>query len=231
MKKIDKMTFHFPKLILILFLLNSNSIFGQIDSLKQSETKIIKLKPNFVINADIRQSFVKNSPITIYGGYAGLRFKDKNLISLGYYTLSDSSKQQFRTQNKKQAASTTPLQEVGSEVSLWFLSLGYTRTVYDGKIFKIDIPVEVGFGEGTNGIYDTDGKLLRLTTDKVFPLQAGVSTTIKLTRWFGVHLQTGYREILGKSIFQNQYSGLYYTYGISLNFGTIYRDFVKKNVE
>ncbi len=223
------MTFHFPKLIFILLLSITHSISGQIDSLKQSEAKFIKPKRSFVINADIRQSFVKNSPITIYGGYAGLRFKDKHLISLGVYTLTDSSKQQFRTQNKKQAAPTALLQDVGSEVSLWFLSLCYTRTVYDGKIFKVDIPIEVGFGEGTNGIYNADSKLLRLTTDKVFPLQGGISTTIKLTRWFGVHLQTGYREILGKSIFQNQYSGLYYTYGISLNFGTIYRDFVKKN--
>jgi hypothetical protein len=106
--------------------------------------------------------------------------------------------------------------------------LGYTRTIYNGKIFKIDIPIEIGMGEGSDGIYDADGKLLRLTTDNVFPLQAGVSTTIKLTRWFGVHLQAGNREILGKSLFQNQYSGLYYTFGINLNFGTIYRDFVQR---
>jgi hypothetical protein len=222
------MTFHFRKLIIILFTTISHSIFGQIDSLQKLEKKDIKQKPNFVISADIRQTFVKNSPITIYGGYAGLRFKDKHLISLGYYTLSDSSKQRFRTQNKKQAAPTAPAQEVGADVSLWFLSLGYTRTVYNGKIFKIDIPIEIGIGEGSEGIYNTDGKLLQLTTDNVFPLQAGVSTTIKITRWFGVHLQAGTREILGKSLFQNQYSGLYYTYGISLNFGTIYRDFVRK---
>lgn len=222
------MTFHYPKLSFILFLLITNSLFGQIDSLQQPQKEIIKRKPNFVISADIRQTFVKNSAITIYGGYAGLRFKDKHLISLGFYTLSDSSKQKFRTQNQRQAAPTAPPQEVGADVSLWFLSLGYTRTVYNGKIFKIDIPVEIGFGQGSEGVYNTDGKLLQLTSGNVFPLQAGVSTTIKLTRWFGIHLQAGNREILGKSLFQNQYSGLYYTYGISLNFGTIYRDFVRK---
>jgi hypothetical protein len=100
--------------------------------------------------------------------------------------------------------------------------------VYNGKIFKIDIPIEIGVGEGSQGIYNAEGKLLQLTTGNVFPLQAGVSTTIKLTRWFGVHLQAGNREILGKSLFQNQYSGLYYTYGISLNFRKIYQDFVKR---
>lgn len=222
------MIFHFQKLSLILFIITTNSIFGQNDSSQISEKKIIKRKTNFVISADIRQTFVKNSPITIYGGYAGLRFKNKHLISLGYYTLSDSSKQRFRTQNKKQAAPTAPAQEVGADVSLWFLSLGYTRTVYNGKIFKIDIPVEIGIGEGSEGIYNTDGKLLQLTNANVFPLQVGVSTTIKLTRWFGIHLQAGNREILGKSLFQNQYSGLYYTYGINLNFGTIYQDFVRR---
>jgi hypothetical protein len=222
------MTFHFSKLIFILLVITTNAIFGQIDSLQESEKSFIKPKMNFVINADFRQTFVKNSPITIYGGYAGLRFKDKHLISLGYYTLADSSKQRFKTQNKKQAAPSAPPQDVSADVSLWFLSLGYTRTVYNGKIFKIDIPIEIGVGEGSQGIYNAEGKLLQLTTGNVFPLQAGVSTTIKLTRWFGVHLQAGNREILGKSLFQNQYSGLYYTYGISLNFGKIYQDFVKR---
>jgi hypothetical protein len=222
------MTFYFPKLSFILFLLTTNSLFGQIDSLQQSEKTIVKQKPNFVINADFRQSFVKNSPITIYGAYAGLRFKNKHLFSLGYYTLTDSSKQKVRTQNQRQAAPTAPPQQVSGEVSLWFVSLGYTRTIYNGKIFKIDIPIEIGMGEGSDGIYDVDGKLLRLSYGNVFPLQAGVSTTIKLTRWFGVHLQAGNREILGKSLFQNQYSGLYYTFGINLNFGTIYRDFVQR---
>jgi hypothetical protein len=221
------MTFYFPKLSFILFLLTTNSIFGQIDSLQLSERKLIKQKPNFVINADFRQTFVKNSPITIYGAYAGLRFKNKHLFSIGYYTLTDSSKQKFRTQNQKQAAPTAPPQQVSGEVSLWFASLGYTRTIYNGNIFKIDIPIEIGIGEGSVGIYDADGKLLRLTSGNVFPLQAGISTTVKLTRWFGVHLQAGNREILGKSLFQNQYSGLYYTFGINLNFGTIYRDFVQ----
>jgi hypothetical protein len=222
------MTFHLQKLSFIIFILTTNSIFGQNDTLQVSEEKVIKRKMNFVISADIRQTLVKNSVITIYGGYAGLRFNDKHLISLGYYTLADSSKQRFKTQNKKQAAPNAPAQEVGADVSLWFLSLGYTRTVYNGKIFKIDIPIEIGFGEGSEGIYNTDGKLLQLTNANVFPVQLGVATTIKLTRWFGVHLQAGNREILGKSLFQNQYSGLYYTYGISLNFGTIYRDFVRR---
>lgn len=222
------MTFHLPKLSFILFILITNSIFGQNDSLPVAKGEVVKRKMNFVINADIRQTLVKNSIITIYGGYAGLRFNDKNLISLGFYTLADSSKQRFKILNKKQAAPNAPSQEVGADVSLWFLSLGYTRTIHNGKIFKIEIPVEIGFGAGSEGIYNTDGNLLQLTNDYVFPVQAGVSTTIKITRWFGVHLQAGTREILGKSLFKNQYSGLYYTYGISLNFGTIYRDFVRK---
>lgn len=222
------MIFYFRNLIIIFFITITNSIFGQIDSLHQSAKNWVKQKPNFIINADFRKTFVKNSPITIYGGYAGLRFKNKHLFSLGYYTLTDSSKQKFKTQNQKQAAPTTPPQQVSGEVSLWFLSLGYTRTIYNGKIFKIDIPIEIGIGEGSDGIYNADGKLLRLSSGNVFPLQAGISTTIKLTRWFGVHLQAGNREIFGKSLFQKQYSGLYYIFGINLNFGTIYRDFVQR---
>ena len=224
------MTFNLQKRCFILFLLITNSIFGQADSLQEPEQKLIKRKPNLVINADFRQTLVKSSPITIYGAYAGLRFKDKHLFSLGYYTLTDSSKQKFRSQNQRQAAPSAPPQQINGEVSLWFLSLGYTRTIYNGKIFKIDIPVEVGIGEGSDGLYDADGKLLRLTTGTVYPMQAGISTIVKLTRWFGVHLQGGERWIFGQNMFQNQYSGLYYTFGINLNFGTIYRDFVQKPI-
>jgi hypothetical protein len=225
------MTLYLQKLIFILFLLIANSIFGQADSLQEPEKKVFKQRPNFVINADFRQTLVKSSPITIYGAYVGLKYKDRHLYSLGYYTLTDSSKQKFRTQNQKQAAPSAPPQQINGEVSLWFLSLGYTRTIYNGKIFKIDIPIEVGIGEGSDGLYDADGKLLRLTTGNVYPMQVGVSTVVKLTRWFGVHLQGGERLIFGQNMFQNQYSGLYYTFGINLNFGTIYRDFVQKPLE
>jgi hypothetical protein len=222
------MNLYLQKLTFIFFVLITNTIFGQADSLQEPEKKIFRQKLNFVINADFRQTLVKSSPITIYGAYAGLKFKDKHLYSLGYYTLTDSSKQKFKAQNQRQAAPLVPPKQINGEVSLWFLSLGYTRTIYNGKIFKIDIPIEIGVGEGSNGIYDADGQLLKLTTDNVYPMQAGISTIINVTRWFGVHLQGGERFIMGQSMFQNQYSGLYYTFGINLNFGRIYRDFVLK---
>ena len=204
--------------IFFLFIITFQ-VFSQTDTLHYlSKTKP---KTTFVINADFRQSFVKNSPITIYGGYFGLKFKQKNLYSLGFYVLADSSKQRYKNKNLTQAI------PVNDEVSLWFLSFGYTRTIYDGRIFKVDIPAEIGFGNGSTGIYNVDGTVLRIVNSKVYPLQIGLSTTIKVTRWFGVHLQAGYRDMLGKSLFQNDYSGLYYTYGINFNFGRIYQDLKK----
>lgn len=98
------------------------------------------------------------------------------------------------------------------------------------RFLKLIFQYEVGIGEGSDGLYDSDGKLLKLMSGNVYPMQVGVSTIVKLTRWFGVHLQGGERLIFGQNMFQNQYSGLYYTFGINLNFGTIYRDFVQKPV-
>jgi hypothetical protein len=66
--------------------------------------------------------------------------------------------------------------------------------------------------------------VLNLTTGAAMPLQIGGSATIRLTRWFGVHLQAGHREILGKSIFKDQYTGVYYAYGINFNIWNIYSD-------
>jgi hypothetical protein len=190
---------------------------AQIDSLHTIKPSIYS-KPTFIINTDFRQTFVRSSSILVYGGFAGIRLYDKDLYTIGYYGLTNSAKTKFKAQTQSQ-----PI-PVNEDVSLWFLSAGYTRTVYNGKFLTVDIPLEVGGGEGTSGLYDTDGKLLRLSNSKIYPIQGGVSTIIKLTRWFGIHLQAGYREMLGKSVFQNQYSGLYYSYGISLNFGTICKD-------
>jgi hypothetical protein len=190
--------------------------FGQTDSLQIFTPK--KQKPIFVINADFRQSFVKDEPTTIYGGYIGLKYKQKHLYSLGYYTLSESSRQMIKSQNQKR---TIPIND---DVSLWFLSLGYTRTIYNGKIFKFEIPLEVGLGEASNNVYRDDGKVINLTTGAAMPLQIGGSATIKVTRWFGIHLQAGHREIIGKSIFKDQYTGVYYAYGINFNIWNIYSD-------
>lgn len=209
-------------LLIILFWSGSFTTFSQKDTLitiskDTVETKILstkKEKPIVVVNADFRQTFVKKSPLTIYGGYIGLRFNHKNLYSIGYYTLSNSSKEIYKTKNSSIQAD--------NEVLLGFLSFGYTHTFFDGLFFKVDIPIEVGVGEGSMGIYNLDGNLIKLRNSKLFPIQAGVSTVIKIIPWFGIHLQAGYRDMFGKSIFQNEYSGLYYTFGFSFNFGAIY---------
>lgn len=212
-------------LLIILFWSGCFKTFCQKDTLitvpKDSvETKIVsrkKEKPTVVVNADFRQTFVKKSPLTIYGGYIGLRFNHKNLYSIGYYTLSNTSKEIYKTKNASIQAD--------DEVVLGFLSFGYTYTLFDGRFFKFDIPIEVGVGEGSMGIYNLDGSFLKLRSSKLFPIQAGVSTVIKIIPWFGIHLQAGYRDMFGKSIFQNEYSGLYYTFGVSFNFGAIYHQF------
>ena len=190
--------------------------FSQTDTLQIFTIK--KQKPVFVINADIRQSFVKDAPTTIFGGYVGLKYKQKHLYSLGFYNLSESSKEMIKIQNRKR---TIP---VNDDVAFWFFSLGYTRTIYDGKIFKLGIPLEIGLGEASDNVYRNDGKVLSLTKGATMPIQIGVSATIKVTRWFGVHLQAGHREIWGQSLFKDQYTGVYYAYGINFNIGQIYSD-------
>jgi hypothetical protein len=205
---------------IVFFLLFSSIAYraeAQIDSLGTIKPSISS-KPTLILNTDFRQTIVRSTSILVYGGFAGIHLYDKDLYTIGYYGLTNSAKIKFKAQNQSQ-----PIL-ANENVSLWFLSAGYTRTVYNGKFLTIDIPLEAGFGEGSSGLNDTDGKLLRLTNSKIYPIQGGVSTNIKLTRWFGIHLQAGYREMIGKTVLQNQYSGLYYSYGLSLNFGTICKD-------
>jgi hypothetical protein len=213
----------------LLFLLHfcfSYQLMGQIDTSIVHPTSSMKRKPTFTIATDIRQTLVRNTSITIYGGLAGVNFDNKNLFSVGYYTLSNESKVKLRTRNIMQ--SQLPAAPVTDDVFLWFLSVGYTRTIYENKFLKLDVPLEFGGGGGSTALYDADGKLIRLMNGHFFPLQGGISTVFKVTRWFGIHLQGGYRQVVNPSFFQKEYSGIYYAYGLTVNFGNIYKDIVKK---
>ncbi len=79
------MKFNVSRYSIFLCFLTVFKAFSQTDSLPIFTPQ--KQKPVFVINADIRQSFVKDAPTTIYGGYLGLKYKQKHLYSLGFYTL------------------------------------------------------------------------------------------------------------------------------------------------
>jgi hypothetical protein len=185
------------------------------------ETKS-KAKPTFVITTDFRETLVQSTAVLVYGGIMGLRFKDVDFYSLGYYSMTNTSASKFKLRNRDK-----PIL-VNHDVSLWFVSAGYNRTVYDSKIFKIDIPLEIGFGKSSDGIYNMDEKLLDTKNSNIFPLQGGVSATVKLTRWFGIRLQGGYREMFGSSFLKRDYSGLYYAYGLSFDFETIFKDLKRK---
>jgi hypothetical protein len=208
--------------LFILFFSFSERAICQNDSLV-SLTKIkSNTKPSLVITTDFRETLVKNSAVWVYGGIMGLRFKDVDFYSIGYYLLTNSSASKFKGRNLDQ-----PIL-VNHDVSLWFLSAGYNRTIYDSKIFKIDVPLEIGFGRSSDGVYNMNGKLLDTKNSNIVPLQGGISATIKLTRWFGIRLQGGYREMFGSSFLKRDYSSLYYAYGLSFNFDTIYKDLKRK---
>jgi hypothetical protein len=214
-----------PKLFLFLCLSFSYQVQGQIDTSIGRPALPVKRKPTFALATDIRQTLVRNTSVTIYGGLVGLNLAGKNLYSIGYYTLSNESKVNFRGRNMMQSQYLTA--PVTDDVFLWFLSAGYTRTIYEKRFLKIDIPLEIGGGGGSTALYDADGKLIRLMNGHFFPVQGGLSATFKVTRWFGIHLQGGYRQVVNPSFFQREYSGIYYAYGLTVNFGNIYKDIVR----
>jgi hypothetical protein len=205
-----------------LFLCFSERANCQKDSLRNLVEPTVKAKPTFVITTDFRETLVQSTAVLVNGGLIGIRLKDVDFYSLGYYSMTNVSASKFKGRNRDQPTL------VNHDVSLWFVSAGYSRTVYDGKIFKIDVPLELGFGKGTDGVYDMDGKLLDTKSSNIFPLQGGVAATIKLTRWFGIRLQGGYRAMIGSSFLKRDYSGLYYAYGLSLDFEAILKDLKRK---
>jgi hypothetical protein len=181
-----------------------------------------KYRPRFVLDVDFRNSFIRNSPVTIYGGSVGIKNSPRSIISLGYYTLTSKSKTLIKNNNKLKYG-------ISDEVNLHFVSLGYTYIPLDGKRWKLSLPFEIGMGESEEQVLAPDqSKVLLLRKTSIVPVQIGLITEYKATRWFGAFVSVGYREVISKRMnLSDDFDGLYYAYGVNLYLGKIYEDLKK----
>ncbi len=203
--------------------------FGQ-DSIKQHKIDSLKAKlhadsahiyrfrkvrPFFSL--DNRNSFIKDAPVNVQGLQLGIILKEKHTLGFGFYTLQANAKQNFTTKNEKYIA-------VNRTLRLSYLTAFYQYAFVDTRYFELDLPLELGLGG-----YDvklTDAVTNKLILDKkggTIIIGGGVGITIKPFKWFGITGSAGYRNALDNNPNVN-FSGFFYSYGIWVGLGRIYRD-------
>jgi len=208
---------YFP-ILLFLFLFSNKYIFAQ-DS--TNAIKVQNHKPKLVLSIDLRHSFVRESPIVIYGGNIGFKFKNRHQISLGYYTLTNNSKYNIKLKNQQ-------TRQVDDDLTLSYGSLIYIYSIINSRHWELRFPLEIGYGQSNDVVKNAIGKTLTEKKTDLFPAQIGFLVHWKFTRWIGVKGSIGYRNMLASTSFQDQFNGMYYTYGLDIFIGNIIQDLKRK---
>ena len=174
-----------------------------------------KVRPFFSL--DNRNSFIKDAPVNVQGIQLGVLLKEKYTVGLGYYIIRTSAKQKLTTKNEKNISANRTL-------NLNYLTAFYQYAIIDKRYFELDLPFEVGLGG-----YDV--KLTDVVTNKLIVdrkggtiiLGGGVGLIVKPLKWIGITGSAGYRYALDNNPNVN-FSGFFYSYGVWVGLGSIYRD-------
>ena len=220
---------------LLIFTINSHLLIGQ-DTLSITSHKVgFKTKIEFTI--DTRNSFIRDEAVNVYGASIGLKVSKRSHCGIGFYTLSEASKQMYNAKTREGPIA----KQVPAELSLYFISLYYRYQFLTLGKFDFSTPVELGLGRSKTSFLDANGALLVLpkfqNPNRAFfvPVQIGLNVHWRLLKWLTPKFSLGYRYTLYsfKGNIANarkvNYNGLYYSYGVAINFGILYRKIFPKN--
>jgi hypothetical protein len=127
------------------------------------------------------------------------------------------------------------------QIDLWFGSVGFMYTFYVSRLVEFAIPIEIGYGQFSEKLYDISGNDFsslganlkpQPTTGNFVPGQIGFDLLIKPHRWVYFEGSIGYRQTLIQNYttqyratsFDSQFNGEYYNIGIKIQLGTIIKE-------
>lgn len=177
----------------------------------------------FIGGLDNRQTFLRNRPVEIFGYFAGIRLHGKHALGLGYYHLPLDNKNSFLRRFNTGTSGT-----ILKDFDVRFFSLFYAYTLQNNRYFRVQLPVEAGFGEiAFSKPLNTDGSAKIQETGNMGHFHLGADFSFKLCRWGGLNATFGYRKVFKSEFFQGQMDGIYYSYGLSIYFDAFWIDGIR----
>lgn len=187
----------------ITFLCKAIHGWNPVDSIRIHATKT----PGFRLGLDGRNSFLSGQPINIRGLRAGLDYGKIGVYTGIYYTSSSFIKNT-------------------DTISAGFTYMSSTLEYYIHQSwrFEVVVPMQIGVGWGYFTQVTPKGDI-REKTGNFIPVEIGLSATVRFLRYFGFVAGTGYRTSLWNG---SEFKGPFYSVGLTMYTGTLYRDFKKK---
>jgi hypothetical protein len=163
----------------------------------------MKNKPNFALGLDGRQSFISGHPVTVWGARYGLDYGKVGFYT-GYY-----------------GTSLGLIKDKDSFYSNYnYVSSTFDYYLYQSWRWNLVTTWQAGFGYEQKVVHRSDG-VVTVKNRSIIPLECGISGTVRVLRYFGIYLGYGIRfsPINGQG-----FAGPFYSGGICVKGGTIWRD-------
>ncbi len=180
-----------------------------------------------VANMDVRQSFLKDAPITIQGFQIGARSHGKYQMTLGYYWLTQNSQSAIKVKNRNRLAIVT----LDENAKINYFSFCFNYIFLNTRYIEMGIPTEIGFAQMTDKVTLPDGRVLKDLKTSFVPVQLGISFHWRATNWVGAKAAVGIRQVVSnvqEASLAQDFDGAYYSYGLVFYLPNIYKSITKK---
>lgn len=186
------------------------------DTLMPADTaRITRVRP--VINLDFRNSFLDQQRVNVWGVNAGIGYGLKrHQLTVGYYWINYAT--YLRLIDWRREAARRINLGYYTRTDLWYVNLLYWYNLVNNDRWTIRIPTEVGGGVAYALPVDLTKDIPIDRTSRSFfvPVQVGLYTQWKATRWVGLSAQLGYRVSVFQTAIDQNFNGTYYSIGVTV---------------
>jgi hypothetical protein len=185
-------------------------------------------KVRFLFKLDDRITVVRTDAVDVTGLQIGLQ-KRRCKYWLGYAFINAPTKTRIFTERKQNTGippdANAKIDTIKINLDLKFLTVAPEYVFVWRKYYEISAAIGVGCG-----VYEIERKISSATSTSTnrsifIPIEPALKLAIKPTRWAGFSASIGYRETLSLANSNFNYSGLFYSYGISVYIGNLFEDF------
>ncbi|MBC7920498.1 MAG: hypothetical protein H7Z75_05350 [Ferruginibacter sp.] len=171
-----------------------------------------------VLGFDNRFSFVRESPVRIYGLNVGVKYH-RSRFGLGGYTLRKDYRDHTYVSVRNRQDTVRPC------LNLAFATPNFTYTFFNSRWVELCAPLEVGVGNSHFTLFNTRQEVIRERRGLFVPAAAGLGMLVKPTRWVGFSAAAGYRKSLLETDFKGDFDGWYYCYRVNVFLGNLLDDY------
>jgi hypothetical protein len=178
-----------------------------------------------LIGFDAYRSFYSGAPVKFNGIRFGAEFIGVHRFGFGFYGLKKDLVFSDLTVSSPHATDTSQV-----KFQLNYSAFFYERVFYKTKRWEISIPLYLGGGALNGFVEGSDGIFYKYLATSFSLLNTGINAKYYLFSWLAPRIGSGFRFTFNtEKNLRKAFNGPYYTFGISILVGELYKAVFKDN--